>query len=53
MKTLMHVLFRIVWRRRLAGLRLVRVTGWRSCLVDTEWGQRQRTTFLFSTAKEA
>jgi hypothetical protein len=53
MKTLLQVLFCIVWHRRLRGLRLVKVTGWRSCLVDTAWGQRQRTTFLFHTAKEA
>jgi hypothetical protein len=46
-------LFRWFWRRRLDGHerrdgrrpRIVRVTGWRSCLWDTAEGQRQRVEF--------
>jgi hypothetical protein len=50
-KTLVHFLFRLVWRRRLNGLKLVKVIGWRSCLVDTAYGQRQRTTFVFGKSR--
>ena len=48
MNALVRFLFRIVWCRRLRGLRLVRVTGWRSCLYENEWGQRVRATWMFS-----
>ncbi len=41
----MTALFAWFWSRRLAGLRLVRVTGLRSCVVDDRWGQRARITF--------
>lgn len=35
-------LFNRVWRRRLEGCRLVRVTGWRSCVYEDRFGQRTR-----------
>ena len=47
--TLPHRLFAWVWRRWLPTgyeVRVVRITGWRSCLYDTEWGQRVRAHFL-------
>lgn len=44
---LVRFLFSLVWRRRLRRCRLVQVTGWRSCLIDNEWGRRERVTFLF------
>ena len=49
-------LFAWVWRRRLIDpwtqtpCRVVRVTGWRSCLLDTPSGQRARVTFLWRLA---
>jgi hypothetical protein len=38
-------LFMRLFRRRLAGRKLVLVTGWRSCIVDSREGQRERLTF--------
>lgn len=41
-------IFSWVWRGRLFsddGDRVMAVTGWRSCLLDSKWGQRRRVTF--------
>jgi len=37
-------LFRAIWWRWLHDYRIVRVTGWRSCLYETKYGQRVRGT---------
>lgn len=50
---IVRFLFHLVWRRRLRGFRLVRVTGWRSCLYDTNEGQRVRATWLFCKSNAA
>jgi len=41
----MSKLFRLVWRKRLEGYRLVKITGWRSCIVDSDDGSRVRVSF--------
>jgi len=48
MNAVVRFLFRLVWHLRLRGFRLVRVTGWRSCLYDDRYGQRVRATWMFS-----
>ena len=48
---LQHILkpiFSFVWRKRLVDYKLIKVTGWRSCLMDSKYGQRVRATFIFS-----
>lgn len=54
-----HGLFKLVWRKRFAAYtlpgtggsiqrrepRLIRVTGWRSCIWDMPYGQRERVMF--------
>lgn len=44
-------LFSRVWRRRLRGRKLVRVTGWRSCVCE-EFGARERVRFCLGRADE-
>ncbi len=52
MNAVVRFLFWLVWWRRLRGLRLVRVTGWRSCLYDNMYGQRVRATWMFSKSNK-
>lgn len=48
----MRWLFAFVWRRWLWNFysqcpnRVVKVTGWRSCITDTPSGQRVHATFM-------
>jgi len=42
---LSKTIFRMLWHRRLGDFKLVKVTGWRSCVYDNKWGQRVRATF--------
>ena len=52
MKSLIKILFSLVWRKRLWDCKkLIKVTGWRSCLMDTKC-DRKRVTFLFSGHKK-
>ncbi len=37
--------FKFIWRKHLHGCELVKITGWRSALIDRT-GQRVRSTFL-------
>ena len=39
-------IFQIVWRKYLKGYKLIKVTGWKSCLMDSRCGQRIRATFV-------
>ena len=41
----MKTLFGLIWRKRLEGYSLVQVTGWRSCIVDSDGGSRFRVSF--------
>jgi hypothetical protein len=44
-------IFRFIWRNRyeMQRCKLVKVTGWRSCIIDdSKNGDRIRATFLFS-----
>lgn len=38
-------LFHIVWRHRIGECTLVRVKGWRTCVLDSKHGQRSTNTF--------
>jgi len=40
-------IFKLFWRKRLQGLKLVAVKGWNRCLVDDRFGQRVHVQFLF------
>ena len=48
-----RLIFRAIWRDRFLGVdpdrppTLVAVTGWRSCVWDTKFGNRERVTFEF------
>jgi len=48
-QTFLIFIFSLIWRKRLWNCKkIIRVTGWNSCLMDTKVGVRQRVTFLFS-----
>ena len=38
-------LFTIIWKNYLAGDKVIRVTGWRSTLIESRGGARSRVTF--------
>lgn len=44
-------LFSFIWRKRLfywgRKVKVVSVKGWRSCIIDTTSGDRQRWNFMF------
>jgi len=42
--TALRAMFRLVWWRWMRDCKVIRVTGWRSCLFDTRSGQRMRGT---------
>jgi hypothetical protein len=42
---IVHKIFLILWKKRLGEDKLVKVTGWRSALIDRKSGGRFRTTF--------
>lgn len=44
-------IFSFVWKKRLRDYKLVKVKGFRSCLMDSKYGQRIRATFLFGNYK--
>ena len=41
----MKKLFRFFWKDQIRGYKLVRVTGWRSCIVENNYGHRSHITF--------
>jgi hypothetical protein len=44
---MIRALFTVVYRRWLHGDRVLRVTGWRSALVETPHGRRRHMTACF------
>ena len=51
---LLKPIFALLWRKRFRDgeYKLIKVTGWRSCIMDSKGGQRTRATFLFTPYKE-
>lgn len=45
-------IFHFIWRKRFWNGKLIEVTGWNSCIMDENNGQRTRATFLFSGNKD-
>jgi len=45
---LLKPIFSFVWRKRLRDYKLIKVMGWRSCIMESRSGQRIRGIFLFS-----
>ena len=43
----MNKIFAFVWRKRLDGLTVVKVRGWRTALVEGNLTSRRTVTFLF------
>ena len=43
----MNKIFAFVWRKRLNGLTVVKVKGWRTALVEGRLTNRHTATFLF------
>ena len=35
-----------MWQKRLENQKLIKVTGWRSCIMDNQCSQRMRVTFM-------
>lgn len=51
-KKITHKLFRFIWRKRfIEGDKLIEITSWNSCVLDTSWGRRERITFTFRKKK--
>ncbi len=44
-------IFAWFWKRRLEGRQVIRVTGWRSALVEDKFAGRWHTTFLIQIWK--
>ena len=42
----MKTIFKLIWRSYLKDYRLIKITGWRSCLADRV-GQRYNMSFCF------
>jgi len=45
---MINFLFKIIWWKWMRNYKIVKVTGWRSCLYDDKYGQRTRVTILFN-----
>lgn len=46
-QSMLKSIFSFVWRKRLIDYKLVKVIGWRSCIIESKIGDRIRATFLF------
>jgi len=48
LQSIIKPVFSFLWRNRLEiqKYKLIKVTGWRSCIIDTNCGQRMRVTFM-------
>lgn len=44
-------IFSLIWHKRLQDYKLIKITGWRSCIMDSKSGQRIRGTFIFGNYK--
>ena len=40
-------MFYVVWRKRIENRKVIKVSGWRSALLETKSGDRQRIAFMF------
>lgn len=40
-------IFKRIWWKWLKDYKIIQITGWRSCRVDTRGGQRMRVTCIF------
>jgi len=49
---MLKLIFSLIWYKRLRGYKLIKVTGWRSCLMEAKSGQRIRGTFVFTENKD-
>lgn len=38
--------FKFIWRKYLMDDKLIKVIGWRSCIMDSKEGQRYKSMFL-------
>jgi len=44
-RKMIYKIFSLLWRKRLGDDKLIKVTGWRSALIETKYGNRYRITF--------
>ena len=45
-------IFTFIWKKWLENDKVIKITGWRSCLADKPSGQRVRYTFMFDSQKD-
>lgn len=51
-QSIIKPIFCLIWRKRLYNYKLIKVTGWRSCIIDGGGGKRIRAEFLFEKNEE-
>lgn len=53
-QSILKPIFSFIWRKRfdMQEYKLIKVKGWRSCIMESKGGQRINGTFLFTQYKE-